>query len=79
MATNNLLEHVFDYGDIVMIKQDAPLRYKPGSIGNICGIRIINNIETAKQFNQMMNSELYLIEFADGQALEIPKLFLIQL
>ncbi|WP_068468630.1 hypothetical protein [Candidatus Protochlamydia phocaeensis] len=77
MAADKLLNSKFDYGDTVIIKQNAPLCYKPGCIGSICGIRVINSIEIAKRFNQNINSELYLIEFDNGQAIEIPKSFLI--
>lgn len=77
MAISKLLDSIFNYGDAVVVKQDAPKRYRPGSIGSICGIRIIDSPAIAQQFDQMINSELYLIEFNDGQAVEIPKSFLI--
>jgi len=76
MASDKILNSSFNWGDPVMIKQTAPECYKPGSIGSICGIRTINSLDIAQQFNQAMNSELYLIEFSDGKSLEIPKAFL---
>ncbi|HRD56231.1 MAG TPA: hypothetical protein PLC42_07545 [Parachlamydiaceae bacterium] len=69
----------FSWGDPVTIKQNAPKYYKPGFKGSICGIRIIDSPEVAEQFNAMIGSELYLIEFIDGEALEIPKSFLLLL
>ena len=77
MATNKI-KHVYDYGDAVKIKSNAPERYKPGKIGSICGIRIIENTETAKEFDQPLDTELYAIEFDKGEAIEIPIMFLIK-
>ena len=71
MASNKSLDSVFNYGDIVIIKQFAPKCYKPGFRGCICGIRTINSEEVAVQFNALINSKLYLIEFEDGETLEI--------
>jgi hypothetical protein len=77
MASNKILNPNFDWGDIVAIKQIAPERYRPGSRGCICGIRTIDSIEVAKEFDQMIGSELYLIEFYDGKTFEIPKKYLL--
>lgn len=66
----------FECGEIVIIKQTAPQYYKPGSIGSICGIRTIDSKEVASQFGQAIGSELYLVEFNNGDSLEIPKVFL---
>ncbi len=77
MVTNKTLNFNFDWGDPVMIKQNAPQCYKPGSQGCICGIRIIDSKEIAQQFDQIIGSELFLVEFNNGETLEIPKNFLI--
>jgi len=76
MASDKILDSNFNWGDTVRIKSNAPKRYKPGSLGSICGIRIIDSVEVAKHFDQLLNSKLYLIEFGDGHALEIPQSFL---
>lgn len=76
MASDKPIDHNFDWGNTVQIKQVAPECYKPGSKGCICGIRVIDTVETSKQFDQKIGSELYLIEFGDGETLEIPKNFI---
>ncbi len=76
MDANQSLNRSFNYGDVVVIKQDAPLCYKPGSWGSICGVRTIDNLDTSQRFKQPLNSKLYLIEFDDGETLEIPQKFL---
>lgn len=76
MTANKILDPVFDWGDTVIIKQIAPKHYKPGARGSICGMRTIDSLETAKQFNQMIGSVLFLVEFNDGETLEVPNFFL---
>ncbi len=76
MDANKILDPYFNYGDTVKIKKNAPIRYKPSSLGSICGIRIIKDSEIADQFHQKIGSELYLIEFTNGETLEIPKIFI---
>lgn len=77
MASGISLDSNFSWGDTVEIKQSAPLQYKPGFSGCVCGIRIIDSEKVAREFNQEINSELYLIEFGDGESIEIPKTFLV--
>lgn len=76
MAHNKLLDSNFNWGDVVVIKLIAPERYKPGFQGSVCGIRSIDSVEVSKQFDQMLGSELYLVEFNDGETLEVPKCYL---
>ncbi len=76
MASDKSLDSIFNWGDTILIKQTAPERYKPGFLGCVCGMRTIDSIELARQFNQKIGSELYLIEFANGETLEIPTFFL---
>lgn len=60
----------FTWGDVVLIKESAPLNYRPGFKGCVCGIQV------SFEFDNELKSELYLIEFGDGEALEIPKILL---
>lgn len=76
MASNKLLDPIFNWGDTVIIKENAPTRYKPGFIGSVCGIRTIESPEIAMQFDAIMGSKLYLIEFNNGEAIEIPGILL---
>lgn len=76
MASNKLLESNFNYGDCVVVKKNAPNYYKPGFSGCICGIRMLDTQDVVLQFNNEINSEIYLVEFNDGETLEIPKNYL---
>lgn len=76
MDSNKSIDSSFDYGDAIVVKKHAPLSYKPGLSGCICGIRMIDSDEVAQQFNQKSGSELYLVEFEDGESLDIPKIHL---
>lgn len=64
------------WGDTVIVIENAPLCYKPNTHGSVCGIRTIETEETAQQFNSMIGETVYLVEFSNGEALEIPQQFL---
>ncbi len=76
MASNKILDLSFNWGDSVIVKKIAPDFYNPGLKGSICGIRTIDLLQTANEFDQEIASELYLVEFSDGETIEIPKVFL---
>ena len=76
MASDKIVNPIFNWGDTVVIKKIAPECYKPGLLGSVCGVSNIDSEELAIKFNQKMNSELYLIEFGDGETLEIPGCYL---
>jgi hypothetical protein len=73
--SNQLLNSDFNYGDVVTISRTAPTIYHPGAQGCLCGMRVIDSLELAITFGQQEGSELFLIEFSDGQSLEIPTRF----
>lgn len=76
MASNKVLNPFFSWGDAVTVNQTAPNCYKPGCQGSICGFRTIDSDAIAVQFNQKIGSVLCLVEFLNGETLEIPKCFL---
>jgi hypothetical protein len=55
---------IYDWGQEVRVTTTAPENMRPGKAGSVCGMR---------EFNK---SRLYLIEFSDGQAIEILEEFL---
>ncbi len=75
MAFDKSLDPILSWGDTILVRHNAPKRYKPGQIGCICGIRNIESAQVSEAFDQPMQSILYLVEFSNGEALEIPKLF----
>lgn len=66
----------FDYGDEVVINIDAPLKYRPGEYGAVCGITIINN-ETLSQIYELgQGTVTYTIEYIDGTDCLVPEEYL---
>lgn len=55
---------IYDWGQDVRVAATAPVEKRPGKSGSVCGMRA---------FNQ---GRLYLVEFSDGDAIEIPEEFL---
>ncbi|MEI9961403.1 MAG: hypothetical protein WDM76_09845 [Limisphaerales bacterium] len=49
----------FNWGQAVRIVTTAPENMRPGQAGSVCGMRKLDT------------DNLYLIEFSDGQAIEI--------
>lgn len=54
----------YNWGQEVQVAVTAPVNMHPGQAGSVCGMRESNN------------SRLYLVEFSDGQAVEILEDFL---
>lgn len=51
----------YDWGQAVRVIATAPGNMRPGEIGSICGMRGADDYR------------LYLVEFSDGEAAEIPE------
>jgi hypothetical protein len=54
------------WGTRVQVATNAPVSYRPGSLGEICGIPDPSRAD----------DDLYLVEFADGQSLTVPERWL---
>jgi hypothetical protein len=61
------------WGDTVLVSQQAPRRLRPGELAEIVGIRHINSPNQADQFAAPIGTRVYLVEFSDGIALEVPE------
>jgi hypothetical protein len=61
------------WGDTVRIKEGAAPEMHPGALAAVCGMREVETVEQAKQFNCAIGTILYLVEFDDGASLEIPE------
>jgi hypothetical protein len=61
------------WGDTVRIKNGAPPSVRPGALAEIVGMREIETLSQAQQFAATIGSKVHLVEFGDGQALEIPE------
>jgi hypothetical protein len=62
----------FSWGDSVRVKAGAPEK-RPGTIAAVVGIREIENEAQARQFLATIGGKVYLIEYADGIAVEVPE------
>lgn len=76
MVTDKSLNDSFSWGDEVQIKSSAPLQFNPNAYGSVCGLRSIESESIANQFLQPIGTNLYLVEFSNGKAIEIPEIFL---
>lgn len=76
MVTNQSIANNFNWGDSVSISKNfvgLPLNYK---IGGVCGFREIDSDMKVNGLIIPKGAILYLIEFNDGQDMEIPEQFL---
>jgi hypothetical protein len=54
----------FDWGEAVRVAGAAENSLRPGQVGSVCGKREVDQ------------NPIYLVEFSDGSAIEIPEIFL---
>jgi hypothetical protein len=67
----------FDYGDVVIVTANAPSKFlKFGNLGSVCAIDKNVRSERAIAFGVQKGATIYLVEFASGQAIEVPELYL---
>jgi hypothetical protein len=60
------------WGDTVRVKKNATSAMRPGSLAAVCGMREVETAEQAKEFGCTIGTILYLIEYGDGDSVEIP-------
>jgi hypothetical protein len=64
------------WGDAVQVAANAPLAFRPGQPGSICSIRE-NPLDASAPVSQAAHkSRLYLVEFGDGDSIEVPEEYL---
>jgi hypothetical protein len=61
-----------DWGDSVRVIPSAPKEYFPGAVGSVVGFRPRDVDGVADE-----GETLVLVEFADGNALEVPSRYLV--
>jgi hypothetical protein len=64
-------------GDTVRILSNAPELFRPGSGGSICAARKLNSDDLVNGLKESRGTILWLVEFGDGVAMEIPERFLV--
>lgn len=61
------------WGDTVRVSRQAPTRLRPGVLAEIVGIRQVSSPSQVDQFTAPIGTRVYLVEFGDGDSLEIPE------
>jgi hypothetical protein len=72
MATGETTKTGLDYGSAVRVLAHAPERARPGEFASVCGIATTATPEHAAHVGVAVNTTVYLIEFGDGEAIEVP-------
>ena len=76
MASRVLGTGPFAWGDSVRVLAGAPSAYHPTSRGSVCGAAVLQDKDQARAMGEEVGIVLYLVEFADGTAVEIPERWL---
>jgi len=74
MTTNSFDK--ITWGDQVIVDSSAPPEYRPSEEGSVCGIYALDTDDKARRYGGTLGTVMYLIEFTDGNAIEIPNVFL---
>ncbi len=61
----------FTWGDTVRVKTAAPAGVRPGAVAEVVGVRTIDSEALVRQFEAPLGTQVYLIEFGDGQSVEV--------
>jgi hypothetical protein len=64
------------WGDVVRVSQQAPISFRPGIAAEIVGIRKLETQSQADQFASPIGTKVYLVEFGDGDSVEVPERWL---
>ena len=64
------------WGDTVLVAQDAPAEFHPELRGSVCGMRDQSADLEGPEDESATKGRLYLVEFSDGEAIEIPGKYL---
>jgi hypothetical protein len=75
-ATNGNMSIEITWGDTVIVSHDAPSQFHPGFRGSVSGIRDVVASPSEPEPQSPTSARLYLVEFSDGTAIEIPEHYL---
>ena len=64
------------WGDTVLVRASAPATMHPGAIAAVVGNRDVETPEQATQFETPIGSKVYLIEFSNGEAIEVAEIWI---
>lgn len=66
----------FEWGDAVRLCKNAPAKYQAGDIGSVCAVRLVDTAEAAGKFGVEIGEVVYLVELPNGEAMEVPEVYL---
>lgn len=61
------------WGDVVKVRELAPASMRPGASGDVVGVTEVNTACLATEFGVPLGGWVYLVEFGDGEAIEVPE------
>lgn len=64
------------WGDTVLVAHNAPAEFHPRAGGSVCGMRDQPADLEGSEDESATKGRLYLVEFSDGEAIEIPGKYL---
>lgn len=64
------------WGDTVRVRFCAPMSMRPGALAEVVGIRSVETLEQAAEFGVPVHTKIYLVEFGDGEAIELPEFWI---
>ena len=59
------------WGDSVRIKESAPAEFRPAARAAVVGIRDVETEAQSAQFAAPIGAQLLVVEFSDGEAIEL--------
>lgn len=59
------------WGDVVRVKAHAPAILRPGAFASVVAIGDVETPEHAARLDAPIGTRTYLIEFGDGEAIEV--------
>ena len=63
----------FTWGDLVRVRAAASIGNRLGALAGVVGMRDVETEEQSAQFDSPLASTIYLIEFGDGESVELPE------
>ncbi|MCC5832533.1 MAG: hypothetical protein JJU12_05775 [Chlamydiales bacterium] len=71
-----LYDHLYQLGNTVKVKKDAPEQFRPAEVCSVGGIFEITTNDESQIFGYPPNTILYTVEFPDGSSIDLPESFL---
>lgn len=71
-----MINQTFTWGDFVKVITSAPVKYRPGELGDVCGVWAIDSAENSEARGEPLGTTIYTVEFGDGTSAEIPGCYL---